>query len=292
MKAVKDELKYRLRDLYKNIIKRYQSIKIKFKNIKDIEFLKKLPMILKSKPIINHLLAEQYFKSASCMAFFLFILFSFSIWTNYGLALNDFPVTQVRAAEPNINEKDENTAELTLHRQGIKIEAQKEQNLKTDTKKKVSAPKSQKSSKEAKNLKTTKPTEANYKGDPFSYPQCVWYAWARAKETTGISLRFKSDYNRSAKYWLNMVAEIGSVSVVKDPQAVRANSIAVFLRGGNGNGHVAYVENVKTGKNGKPKSVVISESNWGSSKRPSQKSMSWDEFINRSNGSLAGYIYL
>lgn len=137
-----------------------------------------------------------------------------------------------------------------------------------------------------------KPLAGDYSGDPFQYPQCVWYVWGRAKAVTGVSLKFKTDSGRSAKNWLNRIVQTNGISVVKNPDAVRENSIAVFSSGGDGNGHVVFVEKVVTDKRGNPSRVVISESNWGSQRKPSQKTMSWSEFKGRSNGSLKGYIYL
>lgn len=137
-----------------------------------------------------------------------------------------------------------------------------------------------------------KPLAGNYSGDPFKYPQCVWYVWGRAKAVTGVSLQFKSDSGRSAKNWLSYIAQTGGIKVVKNPDAVRENAIAVFGHGGEGNGHVVFIENVITDSHGNPDRIVISESNWGSQRKPSQKTMSWDEFRNRSDGSLKGYIYL
>lgn len=132
----------------------------------------------------------------------------------------------------------------------------------------------------------------NYSGDPFKYPQCVWYVWGRTKAVTGVSLEFKSDSGRSAKNWLSYIVQANGIKVVKNPDAVRANAIAVFGHGGEGNGHVVFIENVIIDSHGNPSRVVISESNWGSQRKPSQKTMSWDEFRDRSDGSLKGYIYL
>lgn len=144
----------------------------------------------------------------------------------------------------------------------------------------------------AKKSANVKPLAGNYSGDPFQYPQCVWYVWGRAKAVTGVSLKFKTDSGRSAKNWLNRIVQTNGISVVKNPDAIRANSIAVFSHGGDGNGHVVFIENVTTDKQGNPRKIVISESNWGSQYKPSQKVMSWSEFRDRSNGSLKGYIYL
>jgi hypothetical protein len=138
---------------------------------------------------------------------------------------------------------------------------------------------------------TLAPTEGDFSGDPFDSPQCTWYVWGRVKAMSGITLAFKDTSGRSAKYWLNEVAQTGSVQVIRDKKAVRTNSIAVFRHGGNGNGHVVVVENVIRDSGGDPISIVLSESNWGKQKCPSRKRLSWSEFLNRSDGSLKGYIY-
>jgi surface antigen len=141
----------------------------------------------------------------------------------------------------------------------------------------------------AKKLNTT---TANYSNDPFQYPQCVWYVWARAKAVNGTALEFIEDSSRDAKNWLKIVSQTDGVKVVSDKNAVRTNAIAVFSKGGEGNGHVVFIEKVVTSKSGKPLSVTISESNWGPSKKPSVKTLSWGEFRSRSSNSLIGYIYL
>lgn len=135
------------------------------------------------------------------------------------------------------------------------------------------------------------PTVGNYHGDPFGRPECVWYAWGRAKEVTGVSLEFKSNSGRSARYWLNQVVQGDGVKVVLNKNAVRSHSLAVFRHGGEGNGHVLFIEDVRYHSDGTPRSVVISESNWDT-RSPNQKVLSWDDFLNRSDGSLEGYIYL
>lgn len=132
----------------------------------------------------------------------------------------------------------------------------------------------------------------NYVGDPFADPQCVWYVWGRVKAVTGLSLEFNTDSGRSANQWLSQVVENSRVHVVRDPNAVRADSIAVFSHGGEGNGHALFVEQVTHTGDGTPGQVVFSESNWGSSKAPVQKMLSWSAFRERSRGSLMGYIYV
>lgn len=135
------------------------------------------------------------------------------------------------------------------------------------------------------------PLAVDYTGNPFHYPQCVWYVWGRAKAVTGVALQFKTNFGRSAKRWLSQIKITDGVAVNRDPKAIKPQSIAVFSQGGEGNGHVLFVEDVLTDKNGNPYQVVISESNWGTNK-PQQKKIQWNEFLARSNGSLEGYIYL
>lgn len=132
----------------------------------------------------------------------------------------------------------------------------------------------------------------DYEGDPFDDPQCVWYVWGRVKAVTGISLEFSTDSGRSANQWLSRVVENSRVRVVRDPDAVRENSIAVFSDGGEGNGHTLFVEQVLRSDSGNPRKIVFSEANWGSTKDPAQKELSWSAFRERSHGSLMGYIYV
>lgn len=142
---------------------------------------------------------------------------------------------------------------------------------------------------------STKIVAANagdYSNDPFRYPQCVWYVWARVKAVNGISLQFKDSSGRNAKNWFNLIVQTNGVQVVRDKTAIEPDCIAVFSRGGEGNGHVLFVENVVRTSSGKPISVTFSESNWGASKKPSTKTLSWGAFLSRSYGSLIGYIYL
>jgi surface antigen len=135
------------------------------------------------------------------------------------------------------------------------------------------------------------PTKCDFNGDPFDSPQCTWYAWARVKAISGISLKFHDQFGRHARYWLNEIVETDNVKVVRKKAAVRENSVAVFKRGGKGKGHVVVVEKVIRGADGTPKNVIISESNWGKQKKPVEKKLSWDTFLERSDGSLLGYIY-
>lgn len=151
---------------------------------------------------------------------------------------------------------------------------------------------STKTIKAKKSTKTINTSTANYANDPFKYPQCVWYVWARVKAATGIVLQFNNNFNRNAKNWLNIVKQTNGIQIVRDKNAIQPNSIAVFSVGGRGDGHVVFIENVVKSSSGKIKTVTISESNWGASKSPSTKTLSWDEFVSRSNGSLIGYINL
>lgn len=134
-------------------------------------------------------------------------------------------------------------------------------------------------------------SSVHFSGDPFSFPQCVWYAWGRTRAVTGVSLRFKSGMSWSAYNWLDAVKQTSEVRVVRDLNAVRANSVAVFSHSSNGGGHVLFIESVNRSDSGKPISVTISESHWNTI-YPHEITLSWSEFLSRSHGSLEGYIYV
>lgn len=82
------------------------------------------------------------------------------------------------------------------------------------------------------------------------------------------------------------------VTAVYNKNAIKPHSIAVFRDGGDGDGHVLFVESVQRYDSGTPERVTFSESNWGKDTTPSQKTLSWNAFLTRSDGSLNGYIYL
>lgn len=136
--------------------------------------------------------------------------------------------------------------------------------------------------------------------DPFAwsnqyYGQCTWYAWGRAYELTGVSLK---ECTGNAATWYNAAKNAGR-SVGSTP---KANSIAVFGTSA-GYGHVGYVEAV----NGD--TVTLSESNnaaYGKVTTGYVKSLaegityycgahnfSTNKLKNRYSGEwLIGYIYL
>jgi Surface antigen len=80
--------------------------------------------------------------------------------------------------------------------------------------------------------------------NPYSSPNCTWYAWGRAKEVTGVSLPTSWG---DAGDW-----PVSSSSIPKD------NSIAVWTDAGAG--HVAYVESVNVSAG----TMTISEANYDS----------------------------
>jgi surface antigen len=250
---------------------------------------------------------------------FIVITLTFSLWTSnsfkaFGMQNDNSKINSIsqiskKVTTANIN-SDNQTFKSTLSEHISQVHEQLKANEQTTVNSSaisapilnntanVETPKTAQTTQTAKITKTQKSTKslntslADYSNDPFKYPQCVWYVWARAKGASGIALQFSADFSRDAKNWLNLVKQTNGIQVVHDKNAIQPNSIAVFSVGGKGYGHVVYIENVVKSSNGKIKTVTISESNWGKSKSPSTKTLSWSEFITRSNGSLIGYINL
>lgn len=80
------------------------------------------------------------------------------------------------------------------------------------------------------------------------YGQCTWYAWGRAYEKTGVKLPCTGH----AKTWYETASDAG-IAVGQQP---KENAIAVW--GGDGYGHVAFVENFSNGV------VTLTHANSGS----------------------------
>lgn len=81
----------------------------------------------------------------------------------------------------------------------------------------------------------------NYKSaNPF-YPryerQCTWYAWGRMREATGKSITFKPNTRSYAKVWTTNTSNCS-------PCDLQSQCIAVRDYGGDGFGHVVFVEYV------------------------------------------------
>lgn len=83
---------------------------------------------------------------------------------------------------------------------------------------------------------------ANYSSyNPFKKPQCTWYAWGRMKEVTGLGLTFNRSSGRHAKNWYYMVNNC------KVDSNLQSQCVAVKTTGGQGYGHVVFVEYVGDG---------------------------------------------
>jgi surface antigen len=122
--------------------------------------------------------------------------------------------------------------------------------------------------------------------------ECTAFAWGRAQEKMGISLKFNTKDYPDAKYWW----EYGPVSLLKLTvgQIVKDNCIAVWAGDeSNTHGHVAYVERVEN------EIVYFNEANIDTYKTGGGydgclKSLSVSSFENRGTGvgKILGYIYL
>lgn len=103
-------------------------------------------------------------------------------------------------------------------------------------------------------------------GNPFTQGQCTWYVFGRAKQATGVKIKFKQNYGRHAKNWVKLTDMELLDKPVKD-------SIAVW--GSPKFGHVIYVENVIDGL------IVYSEANTRYGKDGKDKISSIQRFENQ-----------
>jgi uncharacterized protein YukE len=120
--------------------------------------------------------------------------------------------------------------------------------------------------------------------------ECTWYAYGRFWEQTGIKLKSAGD----AGSWLTNNKNDTRVNVSRGADTIVPNSIAVSEKGGNGHGHVMFIENVSYDSNGKPDFVYFTECNWDSNSNynPGKDcvliKMSYQKFV--TERTPAGYI--
>jgi surface antigen len=81
-------------------------------------------------------------------------------------------------------------------------------------------------------------TEAG--GNSFSYGECTWYCWGRAKEKYGHVITFSKDTGREGGNWYNLVNNFTKHEPTWTPVP---DCIASFSD--SGSGHVVYIETVK-----------------------------------------------
>lgn len=72
--------------------------------------------------------------------------------------------------------------------------------------------------------------------NPFKKSECTWYAWGRMKEVTGVSITFSKKTGRDAKCWNTLVNNC------KVDKNLTSQCVAVRPTGGDGHGHVVFVE--------------------------------------------------
>jgi surface antigen len=78
----------------------------------------------------------------------------------------------------------------------------------------------------------------------FLTPNCTWYCWGRANEKYGINLQFTGDAN--ACDWYNHVNYDPNIAKVSSSSTPITDSVAVFSGGSEGDGHVLYIEAVRS----------------------------------------------
>lgn len=133
----------------------------------------------------------------------------------------------------------------------------------------------------------------DYYNKKFSKGQCTWYAYGRFYETTDIDINISGD----AKTWLDNCDD-DRVSVERDLAKIQPHSIAVDYKTTDSKhpGHVTYIEHVTYDENGNPVDVYFTESNWDSNNVYNEgvdgivKKLSYENFINRGNHKVIGYI--
>jgi surface antigen len=140
--------------------------------------------------------------------------------------------------------------------------------------------------------------DGNYKANPFydgGSWQCTRYVWGRAVEKTGVTLGFSGGSgNQNGGQWFGNVIAGGRVSL---GSTARPNSIAVWAGGSDGNGHVAFVEDLNADG-----SLIVTEANYPTGSAPHQDTLSPTnppgyQIATRDGGNgtsliLLGYIYL
>lgn len=110
--------------------------------------------------------------------------------------------------------------------------------------------------------------------------ECTRFAWGRTYEKLGVKLEFTQTTGRHGGKWYVLVKNIPRGKDLK------ANSLAVWSYGEFG--HVAFVEKVEGGR------ITFSEANWSNppdGKYNNFKTLSKNEFENRGNHKIVGYVY-
>src|SRR5579864_5224041 len=140
--------------------------------------------------------------------------------------------------------------------------------------------------------------DGTFQSNPFYFGgswQCTRYVWGRAVEKTGVTLAFTGGPgNQNGGQWYSNVIAGGSVSLGSSP---RPNSVAVWTGGQDGNGHVAFVEDVNADG-----SLIVTEANYPTGSAPHQDLLSptnssgYQIAVRDGGGGtqlrLAGFIYL
>jgi surface antigen len=90
-------------------------------------------------------------------------------------------------------------------------------------------------------------------GNPFTAPNCTWYAWGRAKEKYNKSITFKQNSGRDADKWYGNGTNglVSNCTLESSTWTPTADVIACFeSTGSNSGGHVVFIEAVRTAADG------------------------------------------
>lgn len=123
--------------------------------------------------------------------------------------------------------------------------------------------------------------------NPFSSPQCTWYAWKRMKEATGLEITFDSG-SRNGGDWFTRANNVDKFAK-QDPKKSLEKTIACYSGGDDGYGHVSFIESVDE----TAKTVKVTEYYYGATSLPMTREGSFDHFFKGStkqNFTFQGYL--
>lgn len=124
-------------------------------------------------------------------------------------------------------------------------------------------------------------------GNPFSSPQCTWWAWKRMEEN-GHEITFSQESGRDGGKWWELVNNCDKFAP-QDPKTSLEKTVACYSDNDGGPGHVSFIESVDE----TAKTVRVTESYANADSIPVTREGSFDFFFKGStkkNYTFQGYL--